>query len=60
MFFPDIQGLKSQFKMRGAWIVLLLLNMCVVMAFKIAEKPSFSKAILDEPDLRQDEKENKV
>lgn len=46
--------------MRGAWIVLLLLNMCVVLAFKIAEKPSFSKAILDEPDLRQDEKENKV
>ena len=60
MFYTDIQGLKSLFKMRVGWIVLLLLNMCVAMAFKIAEKPSFTKAILDEPHLRQDEKENKV
>lgn len=49
--------------MRGALIVVLLLNVCVAMAFKIkaqGDKPSLTKEILDEPDLRQDEKENKV
>ena len=46
--------------MRGVLTVLLLLNVCVAMAFKIKarrDKPSLTKEMLDEPDLRQGERE---